>query len=172
MAFFAVYDRVIPAANKYMATLFNTSATRKVVVSRIYRLNWQVTAVTGVMLEQEFRFITTRTSGTAVTIQQDDTNVTLSAGITADHASTAVSEGTGTRGLIKRVLACNEEAALTTAYTLVGTGFSVDPALVWMRRPGSSGIVLRTNQGITIKNITNSVVGTCSYVIEFEDEAA
>lgn len=172
MAFSAVYDRIVPAADKYLATLFNTSTTRKVVISRIYRLNWQVTAVTGVFLNQELRFITARTAGTSVTIQADDTSVALSAGITADHASTAVSEGTGSRELIRRVFACSEEAALASGYALVGTGFSLDPALIWMRRPGSSGIILRANEGITIKNLTNSAVGSCSYIIEFEDEAA
>lgn len=172
MAFFAVYDRIVPAQNKYMATLFNTSTTRKVVVARIYRLNWQVAAVTGVFLEQELRFIAARTAGTSVTIQQDDSNVNLSSGISADTGSTSVTEGTGARSLIRRIFACNEEAALASGYALVGTGFSIDAALVWMRRPGSSGIILRANEGITIKNTTNSTVGTCSYVFEFEDEPA
>ena len=172
MAFFAVYDRIAPATNKYMATLFNTSTTRKAVVARIYRMNWQVAAVTGVLLEQELRFITARTSGTSVTIQADDTAIALSSGISADHNSTSVTEGTGSRALIRRILSCSEEAVLATGYALAGTGFSLDAALIWMRRPGSSGLVLRQNQGITIKNTTASTVGTCSYVIEFEDEPA
>jgi hypothetical protein len=172
MGFFAVYDRVVPATNKYMATLFNTSTTRKVAIVRIYRLNWQQTAVVGVLLDQEIRFITARTAGTNVTIQQDDTLVSLSAGITADHASTVVTEGTGARSLIRRIYSTNEEAALATSQGLGAAGFTSDSALIYMRRPGGAGLVLRENQGVTIKNITNSSLGSCSYVIEFEEEPA
>ena len=172
MAFYAVYDRIVPAQNKYMATLFNTSATRKVVVSRIYRVNSQLTAVVGVLLDQELRFITARTAGTAVTIQREDTADTLSAGITADHASTAVTEGTGDRALIRRFSAVNEEYVLATLANTItgGTALLHDAQLIWWRGGWSKGLVLRQQQGVTIKNLTNSVVGSVSYAIVFDDE--
>lgn len=173
MAFYAVYDRIAPAQNKYMATLFVTSATRMAVVDRVYRFNWQAAAVTGVMLEQELRFITARTVGTAFTIQQEDTTVALSAGITADFASTGVTEATGSRGLVRRLFAGSEEQALAVAWNVTAAPALLNDAqLIYFRRPGSAGLVLRQNQGLTVKNLTNSTVGTVSYVFEFRDEAA
>jgi len=171
MAFFAVFDRVSPNLNKYMATLFNTSATRKVVVNRIYRFDWQVAAATGVQLEQELRGITARSGGNAVTIVSEDPNDSLSAGITAEHGSTGVTEGG--HGLVRRLFATSEEVALAASimppFVL---GHDSDAQLVYQRGPNSSGLVLRENDGLTIKNLTNSNVGTVSYVFEFEDQPA
>ena len=172
MAFFAVFDRIAPAQNKYMACLFNTSATRMAVVERVRRCNWQAAAVTGVLLDQELRFITARTAGTSVTIQQED-NVAVSAGITADTGPTAVTEGTGARALVRRFFAGSEEQALAVAWNLTAAAALLNDAqVVYQRRPGSAGLVLRQNQGLAVKNLTNSTVGTVSYIIEFRDEAA
>lgn len=172
MAFYAVFDRIAPAANKYMATLFNTSATRKVSVNRVYRFQWQVAAVTGVLLEQELRGITARTVGTSVTIVPEDSSDTLSAGIAADTGSTSVTEGG--KGLIRRLFASSEEYALATLSTVLTGGPAMlhDASLIYWRKDGGKGLVLRQNQGITIKNLTSSTVGSVSYCIEFDDEAA
>ena len=128
--------------------------------------------VTGVLLDQELRFITARTAGTAVTIQQED-NVAVSAGITADTGPTAVTEGTGARALVRRFFAGSEEQALAVAWNLTAAAALLNDAqVVYQRRPGSAGLVLRQNQGLAVKNLTNSTVGTVSYIIEFRDEAA
>jgi len=172
MSYFAVFDRIAPAANKYMATLSNANAARKVVVNRIFRLNWQVAAVTGVLLEQELRRISARTVGTNVPIQSEDSADTLSASITADTGSTSVTEVNGE--LIRRFFAVSEEVVLATAATVI-TGqaaFVPDGQLVYWRSARSKGIVLRNGQGLTIKNLTSSTVGSVSYVFEFDDGPA
>lgn len=166
--FYAVFDRVAPAANKYMATIFNTSASRIARINRIWVYNWQVGAVTGVLLDQELRRISARTMGVAVTPVAGDSGDTLSAGITADTASTVVTEVTD--ALYQRIIAYSEEATLAQGYV---TGREQDAgALQYERPPWARGIVLRQNEGITIKNITSSTVGSVSYVFEFTDEAA
>lgn len=166
--FYAVFDRVAPAANKYMATIFNTSASRIARINRIWVYNWQVGAVTGVLLDQELRRISARTVGVAVTPVAGDSGDTLSAGITADTASTVVTEVTN--ALYQRIIAYSEEATLAQGYV---TGREQDAgALQYERPPWARGIVLRQNEGITIKNITSSTVGSVSYVFEFTDEAA
>jgi len=172
--FYAFYDRIVPAANKYMATLFNTSSTRKVVIRRIYRKTEQSVAGVGVLLEQEIRFITARTAGTAITPIAYDTNLALSAGISADTGSTAVTEGTGNRGLLNRIYTSTEETLLAELTTSPegATAFLQDAQLVWWSKGDAEGITLRANQGITIKNITSSIIGRVSYQIEFTDEAA
>lgn len=165
--FSAVYDRIAPAANKYMATLFNTSSTRKVVVQRIYQFNWQFTGVTDNLLEQEIRYITARTAGTTVTPFAHDSTDTLSSGITADHLSTAVTDST----LLKRIITGSAEAAIAGGESGLKIMRTVDMlAIVYERKDGIRGWTLRENQGLTIKNITSVTVGTCSYVFEFTDE--
>ena len=163
--YYAVYDRIVPAANKYMATLFNTSATRKVVVTHVWRLNWQVAAVTGILLEQYLARITARTAGTTVTIRTDDTADTLSAGITADHLSTSVTED----HIITRSFAVSEEMALAATGLALALGFDETGQILYARRDGQRGLTLRQNQGLSVRNVTSSTVGTVSYVIEFFD---
>ncbi len=167
-SFFAVYDRIAPAANKYMATIFNTSSTKKVVIQRVWVFNWQEATVNGALLSQEFRKITARTAGTSVTPSAEDTLDILPAGITADHNSSAVSDS----DLIKRLWAAGEEVFLSSAAFLLG-GRAIDAnCLMYERKDGMRGLTLRQNQGVTIKNITSSTVGTVSYVIEFTVEDA
>lgn len=167
--FYAVYDRIAPAQNKYLATLFNTSATRKVVVYRVWLLNWQAAAVTGVLLETELRKITAQTAGTGVTPVASDSDDTLSAGITANHNSSNVSDST----VWRRAFTASEETKIgaLTLENLRSVGNS-DLNLIYHKEPGLKGITLRQNQGLSVKQITNSTVGTVSVVIEFSDEAA
>ncbi len=126
--------------------------------------------MTGVLLDQELRNITARTAGTNVTIVSEDSADSLSAGISADTNSSAVTDSS----LIRRLFAANEEFVLATATTVI-TGSAAllhDGQLVYWRKDGSKGIVLRQNQGVAIKNITNSTVGSVSYIFEFTDELA
>jgi hypothetical protein len=174
MGYIAVYDRIAPATNKFMATLWNGATGRVVIVNRVYRLSHNVTAIVGVLLEQELRFITARTAGTTITPVTEDTNDTLTAGIVADHASTAVTEGTGTRGLIRRFFATAEETSLTelTNSPEGAASFLHDGQIIYWKPQGGRGLVLRNGQGLTIKNLTASTIGTVSYVFEFDDQVA
>jgi len=168
--FYATFDRIVPAGGKYMATLFNTSVTRKAVIQRIWAFNWQVTGVAGVLLDEELRFITARTAGAAVTIYAGDSADVLSAGITADTGSTVVTDS----NLIQRIMCSNEENTITpaiSAFLVEGRALN-DLALVYEKKDGTKGLVLRTNRGVSIKNITASVVGSVSYLVEFTDEPA
>lgn len=165
-SFRVLYDRIVPAANKYMATLYNTSATRKVVIKRIYILNHQFAAATGVLLEGEVRRISARTAGTAVTPVAEDLNDTLSAGITADTLSTAVTDSS----LLRRYIIANEENLLTTWNMNNAQGLNAY-GLVYEAPAGGRGLTLRQNQGISVKNITASTVGSTTVIIEFTDEA-
>lgn len=167
--FYAFFDRIAPAANKYMATLFNTSATRVAKIQQIWRLNHQVAAVVGVTLEQYLAFITARTAGTSVTIRPYDSANTLSSGIAADHNSTVVTE----RDIVQRLAAVSEEGSALG--TQLGEDFMAmdrNFQLIWERTKQTQGFVLRANEGVTIRNVTSSTVGTVSYFFELTDEPA
>jgi hypothetical protein len=167
-SFYAVFDRIVPGNNKYMATLWNGAAGRKVVLHRAWSYNWQVAAATGTELDQVFMRISARTLGTSVTPLADDTSDTLTSGITADHLTTAVTDG----ATIERVIVSSEEIGQTNAAFLVGSRATYPGALIYARVPGTRGVTLRNGQGISIKNVTNSNNGTVSYVYQFTDEPA
>lgn len=171
MSFYAVFDRIAPAGNKYMAVLWNNAQARRVVVNRIYRFNWQVAAVTGVMLEQELREITARTTvGTQVPIQLEDiSDPPLTSGIECSHNASGVTESGG-RGLLRRFFAVSDEMLLASTNLVKDLALSHDTQLIYWRRPGSRGHVIPTGRGLVVKNITASTVGSVSYVFEFDDE--
>ena len=160
--YYAVFDRIAPAANKYMATLFNGSSTNIIMVSRIFRLNWQFATVTDNDLDQYLARITARTAGASVTIRSGDTADTVPSGISADTGSTAVTED----HIIRRVPAINfvwhQDLPLEANAVngpLVG--------LIYERQIEHKGPILRNNEGLSIRNITAVTTGSVSYVFEF-----
>lgn len=167
-AFYVVFDRIAPAANKYMATLFNTSTTELLMVDRILRFNWQQTAVSEAALDQYIARITARTAGTAVTIRSADTLDTVPVGGAADTNSTVVTEAHIARRFFyaqNEIQSAGSVPQLSDwhGYMLAGE----NGAVIWSRQSDMKGFILRQNQGISIRNITSSTAGSCSYVIEF-----
>jgi len=166
-SFYVLYDRIPPAENKYVAVLWNGSSTRKIVVQRIRVYNWQVTAVTGVLLEQQLEFITARTAGTTVPIRTYDTIDTVPAGVSAEVGVTGVTTG----HIIERIFTTNDEMALTTN-NIATWRVELAGAVTYDRKlSGVKGHTLRQNQGIAIKNITKATLGSVSYIFEFTSEA-
>lgn len=165
--FYAVFDRVTMAADKYLATLFNTSATRKAVVQRVWVYNNQFDRVAGGDIDLELLRITARTAGSAVTPRAEDTADSLSAGIVADTNSTAVSES----HLVRRILSSGEEIGFSSSDAQSLLALPVF-ALRYERRTGQRGLVLRQNEGITLKFVDGDDDGTVSVVYEFTDEVA
>ena len=166
--FYAYLDRNAPAQNEYMLTLFNTSATRKVVIYKIIWLTNALTAVTGVVHDMEIIRITARTAGTTVTIRSRDSADTLSAGISADNGSTSVTEDY----TVLRFIGGSEESPITTTALPTYFGILAQGVVLYAKLPGTKGETLRQNQGITIQTNTASTVGVLSFLIEFTDEAA
>lgn len=167
-SYYAFFDRIAPAANKYMATLFNTSSTRKVVVQRILRLHTRETGAGGVNLDQYVARITARVAGTAVTVRSDDTSDAVSSGISADTNSTVVVED----HIIRRLFAHAEAIDLTNTALLNMVALGMSMQVIYERKEGMRGITLRQNQGVTVRNVTSSTAGNVSYVFEFTDEVA
>jgi hypothetical protein len=166
--YYAVFDRITMSAAKFMATLFNTSSTRKVVIQRIWAFNWQSTAVAAGDVALILYRITERTAGTTVTIRSEDTNDVLSSGITADTNSTAVA----TDHMVRRIMVSGEDLQFSTIAT-VSTLLSVPShALQYERRRGQRGLTLRENQGISVQFDAGDTDGSVSFVFEFTDEVA
>jgi hypothetical protein len=169
MTFYAYYDRIVPSQNRYMATLFNGAAGRKVTVTKVIWLTNGFTAVTGVVHDMYLARITARTAGTSVTCRARDSNDTLTANIAADHSSTSVTEAY----IMQRFVGGTEESPIGTGSlatyvgTLGGTG-----VVLYAKLSGTKGETLRQNQGLSIRTLTNSTVGVMSFLVEFLDEPA
>lgn len=166
--FYAIFDKIAPAANKYMATLFNSDNSNLFMVTRILKFNWQVAAFSESTLEQYLVRITARTVGTGVTIRTNDMIDTIPSGIVADTNSTVVTEN----HIIRRFQHANNEPQSAgsvpqipdyLSYLLFGDG----GARIWSHLPEHKGLVLRKDEGISVRNVTSSTVGGVSYVIEF-----
>lgn len=164
--FIATFDRIAPALNKYLATLWNGASGRKVCIHSITVWNWQESAVTGTVITGELRRITARTAGTPVTPNAMDTDDSLTTNITADTNTSGVSEST----LLARFVATGEEMALGTA--MFQNLLAVQGHVAYQRLPSTKPLTLRSGQGLTLKQTTNTTVGTVSVTIVFTDEPA
>lgn len=165
--FLAIFDRIVPAQNKYMATLFNPNTRQVFAVRRIWASNWQVAAVTGVILEQYLARITARTVGTTITPQPVDEADNMTIEAVADHNSTPVTEDY----IFKRFFHVSEEVVLASTGLTLNMAGDRDFQLIYEAVQGMKPITLRNSEGISVRNVTNSTAGTCSYVIEFTLES-
>lgn len=152
------------ALNKSMISIVNTSASVTAQIYQIFIINSQVTAVTGVVANFELRRITGHSAGTSITPLSMDLNDTLDAAITARTGSTVAGESAS---LIMRYQWSSDEWSGGTpdvesadhAQQLLNPAFG--------RVPGTKPLFLRQNQGITIKQTTNSTAGTFDIYVVF-----
>jgi len=160
--FYVVFDRIVPAANKYMATLFNTSSTNVIMIDRIFRFSWQFAGAPDAELDQYLARITARTAGTSVTVHRGDTIDTIPSGIAADTDSMIVTED----HIIRRVPATSAEFQVSATLKNL-MAFESNAGVIYERLSDYQGIILRQNEGLSIRNVTAVTTGSVSYVFEF-----
>lgn len=151
------------AQNKQHISLFNAAASGKIVtIHDIRYVNLALTAVTGVGVRFDIKRITTHSVGTAVTPEKLDTlNPNLPAGVTVRAACTV------TEGNILWAVAVNNDEIPLTGINHNFLGCSIVPSVI---DPRAGKITLREGEGITVKQITNSVVGTFAWIIQFSTQ--
>jgi hypothetical protein len=163
--YIGVCDAVAPAANKSLVCIFN--ATGSGVTVRIHDIQCfqlGLTTQTGVNSRVEVRRATAATAGTTVIPEKFDTNNTnLPAGVTIRTGGT-ITDGS----LLFPFVLTNDEPALS------GTPQASQDNSIWkpFNNIKSQLFVLRENEGLHVKNITNTTVGTMSWVIIFSVETA
>jgi hypothetical protein len=152
---------VAPAASKHMLTLFNGVGSG--VVVEVYDLRavlLQIAAVTGATLRWDVLKCSASSAGTTVTPELFDSG---SAAIPAQVvARTGATVTAGTR-LFGAIIAGEE---ITTAQTNLAGNPGID-LLPMLNRPKAKPIVLREGQGITVQNVTSSVIGTFGLSVTF-----
>lgn len=159
--YYALADAVAFAQNKQMISIMNAVGSGKMVVlKKLFLINNAIAAVTGVALRQELKRITAHSSGTLVTPQPSDSaSPSLPAEVTVRTGATAT-EG----ALMFPLTFTNDEVGATqgfpSATLLAGLNWFAEGSEV-------QEIRLREGEGITVKNITNTIVGSFSYLIVF-----
>jgi len=162
---YAIADAVAFAANKHMISLYNAAASGVlVVVKKLYLINLQLAGVTGVAVRQDVkRFSAVHSGGTVVTpVPCDSANPAIPAGVTVRTNGT-VTDLT----LLFPLTFANDEVGATQAFPSV----QLQAGISWM--PEGSEIQetrLREGEGITVKNITSTVVGSFAYMFVFTIE--
>jgi hypothetical protein len=155
------------ASNKSLLGIFNAHATRKVKIYRVWVLNNQTTAVTGVVTTMLLRKISALSAGTAVTpLAHDSGNVTV------DLTSvTCVTGGTFTNtadNAVRQILWSGDEPAVSSA-TSDELQCIVPLMCIW-DSTGDTNIepfVLNTNEGMHILQPGANAVGVLDVLIEF-----
>lgn len=157
---------------KHMLSLFNGSGSGRVLrVKRVWVLNNQTTAVTGVLTTFALRRTSAQSAGTSITPTKHDT---ASSSLPAQVLCATGATVTNTADVQLRTWAwSNDEPAAST-----GTNDEfqclVPLACVWDSATGDADIepiVLRAGEGITVQHTGSSAVGVCDIFIEFTDAA-
>jgi hypothetical protein len=159
--FIALADAVAFAQNKQKFALMNGAGSGVTLnVQKLFLINVQLSTVTGVMLREDVKRITTLSGGTAITPQtMDSDNAALPAEVTCATNCT-VTEG----ALMFPLTFNNDEVGATQAFP----NTPLLAGLNWMPEGNETqSLRLREGEGFTIKQITNSAVGSFAYMCLF-----
>jgi len=160
--YYALADAVAFAQNKQMISILNAAGSGKMVVlKKMFLINLSVSTVTGVMLRQDFKRITAHSGGTLITPTLcDTTNPALPAEVTVRTGATAVTEG----ALLFPLTFNNDEVGATQAFPTT----ALQAGINWLPEGSEvQEVRLREGEGVTIKNITSTTVGSYAYLIVF-----
>jgi hypothetical protein len=166
--FTAAFLGVTFGNNKSMAGIFNGSGSGVVLrIKRIWVLNNQTSAVTGVLTTWSLRRSTAQSSGTSVTPVKHDTNSSsIPAQVLVAHGATVTSSTSDT---FRNWVWSNDEPAAST-----GTSDEFECLVplncLWDSATGDADIepiVLRETFGIDVRHSGSSAVGVADIFVEF-----
>jgi hypothetical protein len=154
--------------NKSMLSIVNTTgSTVKIKLRSLRIINAQNTAATGVIADFRLLRCVTHSAGTSLTVEACETSDTLSASVTVRTGATIGTEGTT---VLRRVQYSTDEWGVgshdveSNDHILqIGTNLLEAPLK-------AKPFTLLANQGITIKQVTNSTVGAFDIELMFTQE--
>jgi hypothetical protein len=156
------------AANKSMISIFNGSGSGKVIrVYRIWALNNQLVAVTGVLTNLEIRRITASSGGTdlaSLVAKHDSTSAAIPAEVLISTNATVTPSV-----LYRRVIWSTDEPAANATVTMDELQTLVPLACIWSLGYADSStdpITLREGYGVTVMN-TGGATGQADFIMEF-----
>lgn len=164
--FEAYAQGIAPAANKSMISILNADASRIVKIRAIYLTNVQTTAVTGAMLNFNLNRITGHSAGTVLNPLAYDLSAPIDADITVRTGATV----SGESSTIRRWVWSSDEHGVGTL-DQEGSDYNKMALLpIWKQEFPCAPLLLRQNQGITLKQTVSSTVGSFDINIIFTQE--
>lgn len=159
------------ANGKHMLSLFNGAGSGRVLrLYRVWILNNQTAAVTGVLTTLGLRRTTSQSGGTAIAATKHDTaSSNLAAQILAASGATV---GNSADVSYRTIVWSNDEPAASTASS-DEMECMVPLNLIWDSTGDANvePITLRESQGVTLHHTGTSAVGLCDIFFEFTDAA-
>ena len=150
-----------------MISLYNGSVNRVIKISSVKLINSQITTVNGVILEFRFLRITGHSAGTLITPQTFDTVDSLDANVTVRTGATVAGEAA--TPLFRYYWSGDEWGAASSK--IEGTDHSNQTlSPIYSRKINEKPITLRAGEGLTIKQLTNTAIGTFDIEIIFTEE--
>ena len=159
----AYADAVAFAQSKHHITLFNADATAVVRAKKLFAVNLQTAAVTGVITRFDARLCSAASVGTLITpVSFDSANPALPGGVTVrtNGAATVTS-------LLFPWIATGEEE---TAVAALSKTMFQQWANLLPEGNEVQEITLRQNQGLTIQQATATTVGSFGWILVFTVE--
>lgn len=151
--------------NKSMMSIVNTHATLRVKIKQIIIRNQQTTGIAGVMADFRLFRCTGHSAGTLVTPQARDTDDTLNAAITCRTGATIAGEAASPMDRWK--WSSDDHGVGTLDQEGLDKAFMNCFPMTNITDPSEKRITLRQNQGITLKQVTNSTNGNFDIIIVF-----
>lgn len=159
-----VTNDVIHALNLQHISIFNADPTLKVVLYKLVPINANLVGVTGVVVRYEVKQVTAAHSGGTLTTPNalDSVDGPCPAGITIRTGAT-LTEG----NLLFPLTMSNDEISTSTAASdnTIRSTFNQ----LTLNVPDKN-LTLRPNEGLTVKQITNSTIGRTAWLIVFSVE--
>lgn len=157
--FYAVADAVALTANKHHISVFNGTADKMVIVRKLFQINVQLSAVTGVALRFSAFRSTAQSAGTSITPVSADLDDVLPVGISVATGATV----TNSSLLFPYVTNSDEVTAGNTAVSNYLTQYNN----LLLDSPEIKELRLRPSQGFTVQQITSSTVGSFAWLMAF-----
>lgn len=158
---------IVPATNKYHIVLRNnTGSAQTLWLLGLYAINDNVTAVTGVINQFNFRRVTGTPTLTAVTPYAYNSDDPALANVVAGHTATA---GLTDSTIITPFALSSEENTASPVNTNQQLPFMAN--LLPLMHPYGRPLALRPDQGVAVKQIGTGAVGALSWILDFAVEA-
>lgn len=169
--FTAYAESVALGNNKSMISVANQSDSTVIVkIREIKIINVQTAAVTGVVADFKMFRATSHSAGTSVTVSKHDTSDTLSGSVTARTGATI--SGEVTAATLRRWQFGSDEWGVGTQDAESDHHATAVLIPAYQSYQKMKPYMLRANEAITIKCVTNSTVGTFDMMISFTVESA
>lgn len=171
LATFSVFSSAVAIANnKSMLSILNASGSGVVVKLREVKIvNAQNTAVTGVVAQFNLLRMTGHSAGTSLTALPMDSQDSISGSVTLRTGGTITGESSN---IINSIKYSSDEWGVGAQDVESGDHIMQVFGNLIEQKPGCKPLTLREGEGLTIKQVTNSSIGSFDLILVFTQEVA